>query len=93
MTLWTCARESAVCDAAAAACASCRGVERVIRLLAVAHAGSGTASADPELLFQKARHTRRIHAEAKVARIMTTGQIGAFVIVLAVMGCFLLTQP
>jgi hypothetical protein len=65
-------------------CPTCREISLVVTALASAHVRR-PAMPDPAVLWARARHARRLRAEAMVSRIITTGQIGAGVVALAVL--------
>jgi hypothetical protein len=67
--------------------------ELTFRLLASVPGAHAPAAIDPKVLFEKARHARRVQVEARMARIATMGQAAAVVVVLTVMIALLLTIP
>jgi len=65
-------------------CRTCREISLVVTTLASAPVRR-PAMPNPAVLWARARHARRLRAEAMVSRIITTGQIVAGVIALAVL--------
>ncbi len=70
-------------EAHAAACPTCRDVKTVTSALAAPFAASSLAI-DPVLLWARARHAAHVAAAARMSRILTTTQVLAASLVLAV---------
>jgi hypothetical protein len=76
-------RWTPVLEAHAAACPTCREVKAVTSALAAPFAASPLAI-DPVLLWARARHAAHVAAAARMSRILTTTQLVAASLVLAV---------
>ena len=79
---WTPALESH-----AATCLTCREIRMIAAMLGAAPAGA-PSRVNPHMVWQRARHARRLRAEEVASRIMTIGQLGCGVIALVVLAYF-----